>query len=82
LAAGIVSMRRMRKLPETVCSTYSSLSLSLISGIAILLTGENLKVIFEFTYETWSLIVISSVLTVLASTTKFTALRYSKASDL
>ena len=82
LAAGIISMRKMRKLPEIVCSTYSSLSLALISGLAILLTGEDLKIIFAFTYETWVLIVISSVLTVLSSTTKFAALRYSKASDV
>jgi hypothetical protein len=37
LAAGIVSMRQMRRLPETVCTTYSSITLSLISAAAMIL---------------------------------------------
>jgi hypothetical protein len=82
LAAGVVSMRKMRRLPETVCTTYSNVSLSLISGIAIVLHGEGFTKIFEFTLETWVIVLISSVLTVLSSTSKFTALKYQKASDL
>ena len=82
LAAGIVSMRKMRRLPEIVCTSYSNVTLALISGAAMILHRESFSFMFEFTLQTWILIVVSSILTVLSSTTKFTALKYQKASDL
>lgn len=82
LAAGIISMRKMRRLPETVCTSYSNITLSLISAAAMIIHKESFSFMFEFTLETWILIVVSSILTVLSSTTKFTALKYQKASDL
>jgi hypothetical protein len=49
LAAGIVSMRKMRRLPEIVCTSYSNVTLALISGAAMVIHRENFTFIFEFT---------------------------------
>lgn len=69
-------MRKMRRLPEAVCVSYSNITLALISGAAMTMHRESFDIIFEFTIETWILVVLSSILTVLSSTTKFTALKY------
>ncbi len=75
-------MRKMRRLPEIVCATYSNITLSVLSAVVMLIHKESFSIFFDFSFETWVLIVVSSALTVLSSTTKFTALKFQKASDL
>lgn len=38
LAAGMIAMRQMRKLPETCCSTYCNLTIFLVSAVAMLIS--------------------------------------------
>ena len=39
LAGGDIAMRKMRKMPEQLCSAYQNLSLTLLASMYMLATG-------------------------------------------
>lgn len=80
LAAGAISMRQMRKLPETVCSSYQNITLSVLAATIMIAQGVSFNFVYEFSYTTWALLATSSMLTVFTQMAKFKAFRYHEAS--
>lgn len=82
LAAGAVAMRQMRKLPETTCSTYQNLALTILSAGFMVGYGLDFNFMFEFGVQAWLLAIASALLTIFTQTAKFTAFKYQQASQL
>jgi len=82
LAAGAVAMRQMRRMPETTCSTYQNASLAVLSSVFMLAYGMDFGFMFEFSLNAWLLCWVSSLLTILTQTCKFSAFKYHQASAL
>lgn len=57
-------MRQMRKLPETCASNYCNLSLFLFSLLIMVMTGESFNFLFDFSAQTWVLIILSCMFTI------------------
>lgn len=82
LAGGDIAMRRMRKMPEQLCSTYQNLSLSLIFGAALVLTGEGFEFIAALSLKAWLYLTLSCSLTILTQLAKFNAFKFCEAQPL
>lgn len=76
LGGGIVTMRQMRKLPETCASNYCNLSLFLFALTIMLLTGESFGYLKDFTIQTWALISLSCIFTIAGQITKALAFKF------
>lgn len=82
LASGIITMRKMRRLPETCASTYCNMSLFLLSfGVMVAMEVE-FSFILNFSVQTWIMIVLSCTFTIMAQITKAIAFKYQPASKL
>jgi hypothetical protein len=72
LAAGIVAMRQMRRLPETCCSTYQNLVLFVLSGLIMAWQEpQSFGFVLELTWTSWALVIVSSALTLSTQIYKF-----------
>ena len=82
LAGGNITMRQMRKMPETLVSTYLNIALALMSAVAVFVQGEGLGWLLDFNLASWILLGLTAAMTILSQTVKFQAFRYSEASKL
>ena len=82
LAGGDIAMRKMRKMPEQLCSAYQNLTLSLLAALYMLATGLSFDFIWTLSNEAWMYLVISCSLTILTQLAKASAFRYSESSRL
>ena len=80
LATGAIAMRKMRKMPEAVVSSYVNTGLFIVSGILIAVVKTPDRTSYQgFTFWkdfdslTWFLIPCNGISTVITQTTKFAA---------
>ena len=82
LAGGDIAMRKMRKMPEQLCSAYQNMSLSLLAALYMLVSGLSFDFIWTLSSEAWMYLVLSCSLTILTQLAKASAFRYSESSRL
>lgn len=75
-------MRKMRKMPEQLCSSYQNVSLTLIFGTALMLTGEGFSFMAQLSSTAWFYLVLSCTLTIVTQLLKFNAFKYCEAQPL
>ena len=82
LAGGDIAMRKMRKMPEQLCSTYQNLSLTLLAGVYMLIAGLSFDFVWTLSGQAWLYLSLSCSLTILTQLAKATAFKYSESSRL
>lgn len=82
LAGGAIATRSMRKMKETVVSTYQNISLMLLAALVMYSNGESFSFLMGLSWVSWGLLIANGALTVLAQQFKFKAFRYHQASQL
>ena len=75
-------MRKMRKMPEQLCSTYQNLSLTLLASIYMLIAGLSFDFVWTLSGHAWLYLSLSCSLTILTQLAKATAFKYSESSRL
>ena len=75
-------MRKMRKMPEQVCSTYQNVTLALVASIAMVVSGSSLDFLWELSSASYGLLFLSCSLTIATQMAKFSAFKYSEAQPL
>lgn len=66
LAGGAIATRSMRKMKETVVSTYQNISLMLLAAIVMYANGEEFSFLLGLSWVSWGLLIANGALTVLA----------------
>jgi len=82
LAGGDIAMRKMRKMPESLCSAYQNISLTLLASVYMVGTGLDFKFIMELSNSAWIYIILSCALTIISQMVKASAFKYSESSRL
>ena len=82
LAGGDIAMRKMRKMPEKLCSTYQNLSLALLASVYMLIAGLSFDFVWTLNGAAWFYLCLSCSLTILTQLAKATAFKYSESSKL
>lgn len=82
LAGGDIAMRKMRKMPEQLCSAYQNLSLSLLACIYMFASGLSFDFIWTLSSQAWLYLCLSCSLTILTQLAKANAFKYSESSRL
>lgn len=75
-------MRQMRKLPETCASNYCNMSLTVLSLSVMVSQRADFSFLLNFSIQTWIVIVLSCVFTIMAQITKAIAYKYQPVSKL
>jgi len=79
LAGGSIAMRKMRKMPEQLCSAYQNLTLLVMASFAMIYTGTSFEFLREMSAFTYGLLLLSCSLTIATQIAKFSAFKYSEA---
>ena len=66
IAMGVIAMRQMRKMHESVISCYMNLSLGIIMMIIVFGSGSNLNIIHSFGKVEWIVTVLMSLSVVIS----------------
>ena len=66
IAMGVIAMRQMRKMHESVISCYMNLSLGIIMMIIVFASGSNLNIIHSFGKVEWIVTVLMSLSVVIS----------------
>jgi drug/metabolite transporter (DMT)-like permease len=82
LAGGDISMRKMKKMPEQLCSAYQNLSLCALASFYMLCTGLRFDFMLDLSLEAWGYLVLSCGLTILTQLAKSNAFKYSESARL
>ena len=82
LAGGSIAMRKMRKMPEQVCSAYQNMTLAVMASLAMIASGTSLDFLKEMSSLSFGLLFLSCGLTIATQLAKFSAFKYSEASAL
>jgi len=82
LAGGSIAMRKMRKMPEQVCSAYQNITLAAMASLAMIASGTSLSFLMEMSALSYGLLFLSCSLTIATQMAKFSAFKYSEASAL
>lgn len=64
LAGGESILRKLRKMPEQVCSAYQNLTLMLLSSIYMMAAGLSFAFVYTLSTSAWMYLVLSCALTV------------------
>lgn len=64
LAGGSIAMRKMRKMPEQLCSAYQNLTLFVIASLAMIYSGTSLNFLWELSSASYGLLLLSCTLTI------------------
>ena len=75
-------MRKMKKMPEELCSIYQNLSLVGLASIYMAFSGLNFDFVRELSSEAWIYLVLSCALTILTQIAKASAFKYSESVSL
>lgn len=82
LAGGSIAMRKMRKMPEQLCSAYQNLTLFIMASVAMVVSGTSMSFVKEMSATTYGLLLLSCSLTIATQMAKFSAFKYSEAQPL
>ena len=82
LAGGSIAMRKMRKMPEQVCSAYQNMTLAVMASLAMVASGTSLDFLKEMSTLSFGLLFLSCGLTIATQMAKFSAFKYSEAAAL
>lgn len=82
LAGGDIAMRKMRKMPEQLCSAYQNLSLCLLASLYMVCTGLKFDFVKDLSIEAWLWLCLSCSLTILTQLAKASAFKYSESARL
>ena len=82
LAGGDIAMRKMRKMPEQLCSAYQNLTLTLLAGIYMMASGLSFDFVWTLSGEAWMYLCLSCALTIFTQLAKATAFKFSESSRL
>jgi len=82
LASGDTMLRKLRKMPEQLCSTYQNLMLTVLASIYMLSTGLSFDFVYTLSGQAWLFVVLSCSLTILGSVTKALAFKYCESAPL
>ena len=82
LAGGDVAMRRMRKMPEELCSGYCNFTLTFLASIYMLATGLSFGFFSTLSWYAWIMLFLSCFLTLLGQITKAAAFKYQENTKL
>lgn len=82
IAAQMICNKKMSKMSETVVSTYVQVTLTIVIAGLMAYQGASFTFMNEFTPTAWLLLIVSSLVNILSSTTKFQACKYQEISDL
>lgn len=64
LAGGSIAMRKMRKMPEQVCSAYQNVTLAVMASLAMVVSGTSLEFLWELSLASYGLLFLSCSLTI------------------
>ena len=70
LAGGDIAMRKMRKMPEQLCSAYQILSLTLLASVYMLASGLRFDFDWTISSSAWFYLCLSCALTILTQIAK------------
>ena len=73
IAMGVIAMRQMRKMHESVLSCYMNLSLGLIMVTIVYASGSDLSVIKDFGKAEWTATILMSLAVVISQRFRFKA---------
>lgn len=82
LAGGDIAMRKMRKMPESLCSAYQNISLTLLASVYMFSTGLDFHFMMELSTSAWVYVILSCALTIISQIVKAHAFKYSESSRL
>lgn len=82
LAGGDIAMRKMKKMPEQLCSAYQNLTLALLASVYMALSGLSFDFVWTLSSEAWIFLVASCMLTLLTQMAKATAFKHSESARL
>ena len=82
LAGGDVAMRRMRKMPEELCSGYCNFTLTFLASVYMLATGLSFQFFSTLSTYAWIMLFLSCFLTILGQITKAAAFKYQENTKL
>ena len=82
LAGGDIAMRKMKKMPEELCSAYQNMSLALLAACYMMLSGLSFDFVYELSSAAWIWLVASCLLTILTQNAKAKAFKYSESARL
>ena len=64
LAGGDIAMRKMRKMPEQLCSAYQNFTLTLLASVYLLASGLKFDFIWSLSSQAWLYLTLSCVFTI------------------
>lgn len=82
LAGGDIAMRKMRKMPEQLCSAYQNISLSLLASVYMLASGLSFDFVWTLSGKAWLYLCLSCALTILTQLAKANAFKYCESAPL
>ena len=82
LAGGEAILRRLRKMPEQVCSAYQNMSITLLAAIFMMATGLSFSFVYELSASAWLYLCVSCALTVVTQLVKALAYKYCETAPL
>lgn len=65
-ASSQLAMRAMKKLPDTVVSSYMQLSMAIIFTALVYIRNENFYFFSDFTANDWLIVVIGALVTIMS----------------
>ena len=75
-------MRKMKKMPEQLCSAYQNMTLTLLASVYMLFTGLSFDFVKTLSMEAWLYLCLSCGLTILTQIAKANAFKYSESARL
>lgn len=82
IAVGNIAMRKMRKMPELVVSSYMNVTLGIVSPCVVLISGDNLSLWKSFGWFDWLMTCGLSVFVLFSQTFRFKAFKEYETSKL
>ena len=70
LAIGDTMLRKLRKMPEELCSSYQNMMLTCLGATFMWVDGLEFGFVYELSGSAWLYIVLSCLLTIMGSITK------------
>lgn len=75
-------MRKMKKMPEQLCSAYQNVTLALLASFYMALSGLSFDFVWSLSTEAWMWLLASCSLTLLTQMAKATAFKNSESARL
>ena len=82
LAGGDIAMRKMRKMPEQLCSAYQNFSLTLLASFYMLASGLRFDFIWTLSSSAWLYLTLSCVFTIITQYFKASAFKHCESNSL